>query len=221
MKKLLLVSVCLIIAGCLRTRSDIQENEQKKQIQDQVSQMQKSSADQVSRYSDLEDHIRTLNGRIEGLESRLEQKQKEKDDLAKASAEANSQTDKKLALMQETLSKLEAELQQAKERERELAERKAAEEQAQKEISSKKDDFASGEEFFDKKEWKKAILSYQKYREKNAKGKKFSEATYKIGVCFEEMKMKDEARAFYEEVISKFPKTKMADKASIRLKKVN
>jgi TolA-binding protein len=78
--------------------------------------------------------------------------------------------------------------------------------------------YALAEEKFDQKNWKEAILEYEKYRKANPKGKQFSTATYKIGVAFQELGLNDEAKAFYEEVISKFPKTKDADRASTRMK---
>lgn len=211
--------VVLISSGCLRTRQDIQENEQKKQVQDQVSSIQRSNAEQINKYSELEENIRNLNGRIETLDSKLEQKQREKEELLKQNTENNAALEKKLALMQESLVKMEQELEQAKAREKELSEKKEAEAQAEK-IAAQKDDLTAGEDYFEAKDWKKAILSYQKYREKNPKGKKFSEVTYKIGVCFQELSMKEEAKAFYEEVINKYPKSKFAEKSATRLKQV-
>jgi TolA-binding protein len=43
-------------------------------------------------------------------------------------------------------------------------------------------------------------------------------ATYKIGVCFQELGMIEEAKAFYDEVIAKYPKSNEAAKATSRLK---
>ncbi len=44
---------------------------------------------------------------------------------------------------------------------------------------------------FKNKEWKKAILSYQKYSEDSPKGKMVAEAKYKIGVSFRPMNFQD------------------------------
>ena len=84
--------------------------------------------------------------------------------------------------------------------------------------SPRKDAFEIGEDFFEKKEWRRAILSYQKYRDANPKSKKFSDATYKIGVSFQELGLRDEARTFYDEVVAKFPQSAEAKKARTRLK---
>ena len=81
-----------------------------------------------------------------------------------------------------------------------------------------KTQFQAAEAAFEKKAWKEAILDYEKYRKAFPKGKEFPAATYKIGVSFQELGMADEARAFYEEVIAKFPKGKDAKSAQARLK---
>ena len=70
------------------------------------------------------------------------------------------------------------------------------------------------------KKFKDAILAYQKYRDGNPKGRHYGEATFKMGVCFQEMGLKDEAKVFYEEVISKFPGSKDAKKAAVRAKQL-
>ena len=54
----------------------------------------------------------------------------------------------------------------------------------------------------------------------NPKGKRYADATYKIGMSFQELKLKDDAKAFYQEVIQKFPKSSEAKKAEVRLKKL-
>jgi TolA-binding protein len=64
-------------------------------------------------------------------------------------------------------------------------------------------------------------LSYERYRSSHPKGKSFAAATLKIGVCFQELGMSDEAQAFYEEVVAKFPKSKEAEKANARLASIN
>ena len=80
--------------------------------------------------------------------------------------------------------------------------------------------FQVAEVHFKNKEWKKAILSYQKYSEDSPKGKMVAEAKYKIGVSFQELGLKDEAIAFYEEVVAQFPATEIGKKAKFRLTQI-
>jgi hypothetical protein len=92
--------------------------------------------------------------------------------------------------------------------------------EAAKNQAAEKNPLANAEDLFSKKKWKDAVLSYEHYRSQNPKGKSFATATYKIGVSFQEMGMNDDASAFYEEVISKFPQSKEAEKSEARLKKI-
>ncbi len=80
--------------------------------------------------------------------------------------------------------------------------------------------FGRGESYFKQKDWQKAISEYQLYREQYPKGKDYSEATYKIGVCFQELNMKSEAKVFYQEAVSKYPRSKAAKKSKFRLKQL-
>ena len=84
--------------------------------------------------------------------------------------------------------------------------------------SNKKDYYEIAQDFFNKKDWKQSILNFQKYRDENSKGSKFADATYKIGVSFQELGMREEAKTFYDEVVAKFPKSEEARRAHIRLK---
>lgn len=52
---------------------------------------------------------------------------------------------------------------------------------------------------FDEKQFRAAILEYQKVREGWPRSKFVPDALYKLGLCFLELKMKDEARAFLEQ----------------------
>ena len=84
--------------------------------------------------------------------------------------------------------------------------------------NSEKNPFDLGDSRFEQKAWREAIFAYEDYRKSYPKGKNFGAATYKIGVCFQELGMLDDAKPFYDEVISKFPQSKEADRARSRLK---
>ena len=66
----LLISVCAGLSGCLKTRTDVRETEQKQVIQQEVNKLQRTNADVSSRFSDVEDDMRNLRGRLEVLEHR-------------------------------------------------------------------------------------------------------------------------------------------------------
>jgi TolA-binding protein len=80
--------------------------------------------------------------------------------------------------------------------------------------------YDAAQEFFVKSEWKKAILSFQKYTDESPKGKNVPDAKYKIGVCFQELGMKEEAMAFFEEVVANYAATEAGKKSKARLAKL-
>jgi TolA-binding protein len=208
-RKLIFLSMTLFaLTACehmgIMTRNDVREQEQK------VSTIQKNNADANNRFADNEAEIRALNGRIEVLENRIGQgnldKEKSRKDLENQITELNQ----KMGLLQEEVSKLDNELSIMKAGQAEPAPAKS---------DGKASQFDMAEEYFAKKEWKKAILNYQKFRDANPKNKKVPEATYKIGVSFQELGMKEESKTFFDEVISKYPNSNEAKKSRSRLKR--
>lgn len=240
------LSAFCMLSSCLKTRADLGEEEQsqvygRKNADNQAAtakpQSQLSAKAQAASVDDRDETIRSFNGRIESLENQINNLQKEKE---KAAAGTAAEAQKNQAL-QETLTKMEAQLQKL---EAEAAANKAVPvvsasghtvtgsdangvkpsapvkgEKNKKEGSHGADyDIAQGH--FAKKEWKKAILSYQKYVDEAPKGANVADSKYKIGVCFQELGMKEEAMAFFEEVIANYGKTEFGKKAKLRLSKL-
>ncbi len=238
LKMFFILVSAIFFSSCLKTRADVSEDEQsqvysKKHVnnQQQESQINQKSSSQVS-VDERDDTIRSLNGRVESLENQIALANKEKSTTA-------NQDSQKVLMLQEALTKMEAQIQKL---EAEQIQKKAALEAAAvvkveepikpikkngkdhspKEKVSEKNaniyELAQG--FFAAKEWKKAILNYQKYVDEFPKGKEVPDSKYKIGVCFQELGMKEEAMAFYEEVVANYSKTEAGKKAKIRLTKI-
>ena len=221
LKMFLGVVILTVLTGCetLVTRSELRETDQKKQFQEQVSTLQKSNADVNSRFSDIEQDLRGLNGRVEVVETKLNQNTQEAIKAKALTEQSNQEQSKKVQILQEEVSKLN---EQVVALTAELGAVKTVGETADKAEkpgkSGKKDHLEMAEEYFSKKEWKKAIVSYQKFRDANSKSKKFADVTYKIGVCFQELGLKEEAKTFFDEVIAKYPGSAEAKRAKTRLK---
>jgi TolA-binding protein len=224
-RTLLAVSVAALgLTGCLKTRTDVREGEQKQVIAQEVTKLQRTNADVSGRFADVEEEMRALRGRVEVIEHRSGQSSQENDAVKKYASDQSADSNKKIQLLQEGLSGMEktvfqlnAELNAMKaERAAMIAQASAS--QAKAATEAKKSSYESGQDYFEDKDWKKAILQFQKYRDENPKGAKFTDATYKMGVCFQEIGMKDEAKTFYDELISKFPSSSEAKKAKTRLK---
>ena len=152
------------------------------------------------------------------MEDRIDKVSKDKDKSLQGTNELVADGNKRNLALQEEVTKL---AQQVTALQAEVAAMKTVREPVipVKEANGKKvDAFSAADELFKAGDFKKAALSFQKYREAQPKGKKFSEATYKLGVCFQELGMKDEAKTFFEEVIAKFSQSPEAKKAKSRLK---
>lgn len=220
--------VMFFLSGCLKTRNEVSEADQKQVMQQQVTTLQKSNADVNSRFSDLEEQMRDLQGRVEVVEHKGGLSSQETETLKKMNVDQSTDLNKKMQMLQDGLTNLEktvfqlnAEVNAMKTEQataQAAAQAQAAAAQAEAAASEKKGSRQIAEEYFEKKDWKKAILNYQKYRDENPKGKKVPDAIYKMGVCFQELGMKDEAKTFYDEVMSKYPSSDEARRAKIREK---
>lgn len=217
----------LLLSGCLVTRDQIRETtarpSESSNSTPQVTPAQVTKAAQAARVDELEESLRQAMGRVEVLENQLSQMQSaQQSEQTKAADGAEVQ--QKLQAYEEALRSLEAQVQTLQSELNKAQTQTPAKPpfptkpDATSEKAEKSGNFANAEEAFNSKDWKKAIVGYQKYRDLNPKGKWYSEATYKIGVSFQELGMNAEAKAFYDEVIAKFPNGKMAEKAKYRLK---
>ena len=217
---LILVLGSMFFMGCqgFVTREALREQEQKREITDKVSTLQRSTADVNNRFADIEADQREIHGKVEVLENRMSQSSQAHEKYKKNSEELNSENQKKINVLQEEIAKMQDQISSLA---TELSAVKSAPAIGEKsETKNEKASFEIAEEHFDKKEWRKAILNYQKFREMKPKDKKVPEAIYKIGVSFQEMNMKDESKTFYDELIAKYPNSSEAKKAKIRIKKI-
>ncbi|MEQ1722720.1 MAG: tetratricopeptide repeat protein [Pseudobdellovibrio sp.] len=233
-KKIIQVSLLsLLLTSCLKTRSEVSEQDQnavygKKNAENQTeAQAANINISQdvngqtaVAAPDEKDELIRNLNGRVETLENQLSVLIKEKET-------AGAQDSQKIVLLEEALSKMEAQIQRL---ETELPINKTTDknikniedtEEVTAAVSNKKlGPYETAQEFFSNKIWKKAILSFNEYTSKYPKGKNVDDAKFKIGVSFEELGMREEAMAYYEEVASNHSKSEAGKKSKARLAKL-
>ncbi len=225
----LLIFGMIVLSGCpLLTRQD-EEEQERQQIKQQVTDIQKKKADDDAQLGEVQNDVRVIAGRVEGLEHLQKQKEaalrNEIEDLKRQIAQQNekiklldehmTQSEQKLlAAMQTTLTPPAPPPEKARPEKGEKPEKK--DKKSDKKAMSA-DPFDEAETLFASKDFKKAIVKYEAYREKNPKGTKVPEATYKIGVSFDEIGMRKDAKEFYQEVLDKHGTTKSAKKAKFRL----
>lgn len=246
---ILAIITSLLLTGCLlKTRSELGATEQsgtysQKNADNQMEAQQAKAGAAVASENpaampdERDELIRTLNGRVEVLENTLDTLQKDRE------AE-KIQSEQKLTALQEALVKLEkqmsgedekkpdsvsADTQSSDEIEAKIKADKKVDTKADVKVGAKVTDkksdkklsaYDTAQELFDGKEWKKAILNFHKYTDESPKGKFVADAKYKIGVCFQELGMKEEAMAYYEEVVANFQTTDAGKKSKVRLSKL-
>src|SRR6185437_13860938 len=78
--------------------------------------------------------------------------------------------------------------------------------------------FVRAESYYNSKQYKKAIIDYSQFPEKFKKSHRMAEALYKIGKSFDALGMSDDAKGFYQELATKFPKSPFVKKVRAKLK---
>lgn len=216
-----LFSLSFFLTGCLQTRNNAKEMEEKQVLQRQVHTLQTTTAEVSQRFNEIDEDLRKLNGRVETVESRTQQLNSRNERGGQEQDLKAKEQDERLKLYQQAITKLDMQVS-------ELTAQLATLQHQMRSNSSggaggggpKETPLAALEEanrLFDGKKWQEAALAYERYRKVAPKGKSLPTATYKIGVCFQELGSNDDARAFYEEVIAKFPKSADAKRAKSRL----
>lgn len=207
----------LFLTQCVVTRSQLAENQSPgsryntpkpynapKPISGPVKSSQEVAALE-SQLKSYEEQFRTMLGRIDELESKSSSTSQADaariKDLEQAISEMSSQ--------QETLK---SEIKASKEAQA----AKAAQEKAE-ESSVPTGNLEHADKLFTEGKWEKAAQEFQEFRKKNPKSDEISIVTYKIGVCFQELGLKNEAKTFFNNVIKNYPNSKASKFAKFRL----
>lgn len=208
--------LAFVISGCLVTTQEARDRRS-------VTPEQEKRANLESKYLEVEEQSRHFNGRIETLENQIQRLQSEKAALATEKSLDKRALDEKLKIYEEAITKLESQnlllAQKIEAMQAALLEQRGGGVKGAAPIGAGgKSAIQEADDDFKNKKWTDAILNYAKYRESNPTGKRYAEATYKIGLAFIELGNRADAKAFLTEVTQKFPKTEWAKKASDKLK---
>lgn len=210
MKLLFPVIMVSILSGCISLK--VRDSKVKKESA-AVVMLRQQNAELKAKNLDYEEQFRVSTGKIEELEIRLRRSgDSSQKRLGEESQQLQAYKDSVAELVEEK-KKLENEVLMWKEK------HKSAKRAAVSAKRTAKEHLTQGNKFFDSKKWSEAASEYQSYREK-ARSKKtqdYALSTYKIGVCFQELGLKKEAKTFYKSVISKYKGQKAAKYAKYRL----
>lgn len=78
--------------------------------------------------------------------------------------------------------------------------------------------FFKAESLFQTKQYRKAIVDFSTIQEKFPKSKRVPTVLYQIGVSFEKMGLKSDGKAFFQELVDKYPRSTEAKKALLKLR---
>lgn len=202
--------IAFAASGCLQTRGALKQetpttfNTPAKAPT--ITKEQATKAEAAAKTEDVNSEFRELYGRLESVEKQV--KDSKENEYVKGLETKIQQMETKMALLETTVADLNAK-----------AKAPPPAPTPAPAVKSKSP-VEAADSAFDKKEWEDAILAYEDYRKKNPKGSEYAHATFRIGLSFQNMGLKDDAKAFFKEVVDKFPKSKEADLAKGKLKKL-
>jgi len=242
MSNLIRVSTCVLIlsifTGCLKTRAQLKDDGHQNDSNSQPVPAQVQDVQPQGSYviDELKSEITRLTGRLEDLERTQKQAASEKPaanpEEVKALQARIVELEQAQASMLEALKKMQnsapvPDATDSFERGKNQFQ-SGSFDQSIENFSSylkspkgkhvEESTFLRAEAFYEIKQYKKAIIDYSKFPEKYTKSKKLPYVLYKIGLSFDGLGMKDDAKGFYQELVDKFPKSTEAKKAKAKLK---
>ena len=215
------------VAGCLKTRSQLKGDDSGNMKTDsagtyvagQMNQQQRAQID--SRFFEIDRDFRELYGKIEVIERKLQETPTSAN--APTTTAAGGASDEKIKALEKRISTLEEALLSLDKRLGELSKGKASGDSAfnvEQNLKKAKGPFGRGEVLFSAGRYEEAISNYDKYRKKFPRGRRYAQATLQMGLCFQKLKMHNDAKAFYKEVIQRYPNTRVSIRAEKNLKKL-
>lgn len=210
----------LLLPACLKTRSELRGDNSsaglrgdsdKRSVAGEVDQRQSAQID--SRFFEINKDFRQLYGKIETLEKKIADLGEttatpQSAPLAEVDSVKMKKLEKRVATLEEALLSLDKKISQLKPNKRTAAVIN----------NNPKGPFGRGELYYSRGQFEKAIGSYDEYRKKFPRGRRYAQATLKMGLSFQKLKMNKDAKAFYKEVIQRYPKTRVALRAQANLK---
>ncbi len=217
---LLVFGLSAFQTSCVTTRAELrgEGSERSREAADRRPiTVQQLRAQEALRDQEHQEQLRELHGRIETLEHQLQVALREK--AEDQERQLSQLMDSRLKLYEEALANSEKQLQQLTQELSELKKKEVASPAPRP--TGPNAAFLRAEKLFSENRWREAIVEYQAYRESQPQGEHYPEATYKMGVCFQELNMLDEARAFYQEAVDRFPGSGAARRSNTRLRGLN
>jgi len=233
------VPLSFSLTGCLKSRAQLREESDAPQAQQTIpAQVQEVEPKGQYVLDELRSEITRLTGKIDELEHNQSQ-------ASQKAAGAQSEEAKKLerrvveleaaqAALIEQLKKVQATAAQAASDPNELLDKGkkqlgtgdlegaieslSAYLKSPRASAAEEATYLRGEALYELKQYNRAIADFAQFPEKFTRSHRMPQVLYKIGLSFLALQNKSDARAFFSELIEKFPKSPEAKKARSKLK---
>jgi len=230
--------VAVLASGCLKTRAQLEGDAPAAANSPLAKEQNATPNSRPVRSNEIDEikmEITRLTGKLEVLEKNLREKQSSEDSN---SNQSEAELSKRLEALEKTQLEILSRLAQKQEaiaaagtdyfESGKTAYKKKQYEDAvdllSKYLSKKNADniadatYLRAESYYKLKKYQKAILDYSKFAEnKFGKTPMVPEALYKIGLSFENLGLKDDAKAFYQDLVNRYPKSARTKAAKKKL----
>ena len=203
--------------ACLQTRSDMKDGESQV-FQNQVKNLQQNQSEMSSEMQEIKAELQRMNGRVEVVESKVTAVNRDMHGKSQLGEDQLANLSKRLKTVEDATLSISQRMDAIVDELRDL--RLKQKKTAQIRTERKRGPFTQADLDYSKKRWGEAAINYMKYRDLNPKGRRYAEATFKIGYCFQRLGKAAQALAFYNEVQNRYPKSAYSKKALVQLRKI-
>ena len=218
MKTLWISLMLLSLVGCLKTREQLSQggsgnmrtDASGSYVSGEMGQQQRAQID--SRFFEIDRDFRELYGKIETVERsvdeiKLKSANAPATDVTGAPSAKVTALEKRVATLEEALLAIDKKLGQV-----------SGAKTSSTSLPKAKGPFGRGEQLFRQGKYAEAIASFDTYRKRYPKGRRYAQATLMMGKSFQRLKLNQDAKAFYKEVIQRYPNTKVSLQAQQNIK---
>lgn len=220
MKVVVAFILLVSMTACLKTRSQLKGGDESsmrtgnngRYVDGKMGQQQRAQID--SRFFEIDRDFRQLYGKIELIEKQISdsaQAPQAGTALGTVDAERIKGLEKRISTLEEALLAIDKKLNNRPAK---------SDKGTSARLKKPKGPFGYGELYFSQGKYEEAITSYDKYRKRYPRGKHYAQATLKMGLCFQKLRMNQDAKAFYKEVIQRYPNTRVSVRAKKNLKRL-
>ena len=192
--------------------------EKSEKVEGNIRSVQKQTAELDAQFHEINESLRHMNGQFEVLQKQITDLKEQNQHLENRLEETDKQNKDTLGLLEQEIELLRSGRPSARGKDKRKSQNKNYRKKRSKKTSLL---LNKGNQHFQNKRWKQAIINFENYRQESAKkDSSFAHATYRIALSFEKLGMKENAKSYFEELVKLFPRSHLAQKAKSHLDKI-